>query len=308
MIRRLYRYFLLPALARVAMPARGGACSAPITYPDRTLVGDDMTWKASKVSKALTTFLLATVSKRVTRASGWSSAALLCLLQAAPVSAASLEGEAAYRERIMPPAGAVLVVSLEDSARADAPSTELAASRMRLAGEPPYRWRLDYDERLVNSTSRPVLRARIETPEGLWMTTDTVLPASTPTPVLQLGRVSSPPERCGDAITQAALNECAYEEFLKASAAHSLQLQRIESALKPARRSAWRRQQKAWLTFRTEACEFESGALDNGSARPMVQWQCAARMTMQRTADLSRLGACREGDIACSMPELRRSP
>ena len=253
-------------------------------------------------------YFSATVLKCVTRASGWSGAALICLLQAAPVSAASLEGEAAYRELIKPPAGAVLVVSLEDSARADAQSTELASSRMRLVGEPPYRWRFDYDERLVDSTSRPVLRARIETPEGLWMTTDTVLPASTPTPVLQLRRVSSPPERCADAITQVALNECAYEAFLEASAAHGLQLQRIESALKPARRSAWRRQQKAWLTFRTEACQFESGALDNGSARPMVQWLCAARMTKQRTADLSRLVACREGDIACSMPELRRSP
>ena len=64
--------------------------------------------------------------------------------------------EKAYRERIMPPAGTVLIVSLEDSARADAPSTELVAFRMRLAGEPPYRWRLDCDERLVDSTSRPV--------------------------------------------------------------------------------------------------------------------------------------------------------
>ena len=308
MIRRPYRHFLLAALAEVAMPARGGACKAPVTQPDRALVGDDMTRKASAVSKAPTTFFSATLSKRVTRASGWSGAALLCLLHAAPVSAASLEGEAAYRERIKPPAGAVLVVSLEDSARADVPSTELAASRMRLAGEPPYRWRLDYDERLVDSTSRPVLRARIETPEGLWMTTDTVLLASTPTPVLQLRRVPSPPQRCADAVTQAALNACAYEEFLEASAALGPRLQLIESAQKPARLSAWRRQQKAWLTFRTEACEFESGALGNGSARPMVQWQCAARMTKQRTADLSRLVACREGDIACSMPERRKSP
>ena len=250
----------------------------------------------------------ATVLKCVTRARGWSGTALICLLQAAPVSAASLEGEAAYREPIKPPAGAVLVVSLEDSARADAPSTELASSRMRLVGEPPYRWRFDYDDRLVDSTSRPVLRARIETPEGQWMTTDTVLPASTPTPVLQLRRVQSPPQRCADAITQVALNECAYEEFLEASAALSPRLKLIESAQKPARRSAWRRQQNAWLMFRTEACQFESGALDNGSARPMVQWMCAARMTKQRTADLSRLVACREGDTTCSMPELRRSP
>ncbi len=254
-------------------------------------------------------FSVITGSKRLTRVSVWLFLALLfCFFRVASVSAASLEGKAAYRERIAPPAGSVLVVSLEDSARADAPSIELAASRMRLAGGPPYLWRLDFDERLVDSKSRPVLRARIETPEGLWMTTDTVVPASTPTPVLQLRRVQSPPQRCADAVTQAALNECAYTEFLEASAALSPQLQRIEAAQKPARRSAWRRQQKAWLTFRTEACQFESGALENGSARPMVQWQCAARITKQRTSELTRLVDCREGDIACLVPGLRRSP
>ena len=240
MIKRLDRYFLLPALAKVAMPARGGSRRAPITYPDRTLVGNDTTLKASKVSKALATFFSATVSKRLTRANGWSSAALLCLLQAAPVSAASVEGEAAYLERIMPPAGAVLVVSLEDTARADAPSTELAASRMRLAGEPPYRWRLDYDERLVNSTSRPVLRARIEMPAGLWMSTDTRLPAFTPAPVLQLRRVAQAPDSCASASTQAALNACGYKSFLAASAKMGPQLRQIESALTPPKRTDWR--------------------------------------------------------------------
>ncbi len=254
-------------------------------------------------------FSVTTGSKRLTRVGGWSGAALLlCCLRVASASAASLEGEATYLERITPPAGAVLVVSLEDTARADAPSIELAASRMRLASGPPYRWRLAYDELLVDSKSRPVLRARIETPEGLWMTTDTVVPASTPTPVLQLRRVPAPPARCGDAVTQAALNECAYTEFLEASAAQSPLLKRIEAAQKPARRSAWRRQQKAWLTFRTDACQFESGALENGSARPMVEWQCAARMTRQRTAELTRLVDCREGDTACVVPGLRRSP
>lgn len=229
------------------------------------------------------------------------------VLPAARVGAATLEGEALYRERIMPPAGAVLVVSLEDTARLDAPATELAAVRTRLAGGPPYRWRLDYDDRLVEASSRPVLRARIETPEGLWMTTDTGVTATSPSPVLELRRVPTAADRCADAKEQTALNECAYQEFLEASAGMSRQLQDFESRLKPAQHSPSRRVQKAWLVFRTEACKVESNAVADGSARPMVEWQCAARMTRQRAVEVGRLAACPEGYIACPAQRPRKA-
>ena len=238
----------------------------------------------------------------------WHWAVLICLLQALPAWAATVEGEALYRERIMPPPSAVLVVTLEDTARADAPAIELATTRMQLAAGPPYRWRLDYDERLVTPASRTVLRARIDTPQGLWMTTDTVVPASTPAPVLQLRMVQVNAGRCAGADTQVALNDCAYEEFLEATAAMSRQLRLIEPALTSAQRPHWRRVQKAWLTYRTETCQFEASAMGNGSARPMVQWQCADRMTKQRTAELFRTAACPEGDIACPVQRLQRSP
>ena len=238
----------------------------------------------------------------------WRWAALICLLLALPVWAASVEGEALYRERIMPPADAFLVVSLEDIARADAPAIELASSRMRLIAGPPYRWRLDYDERLVTSTSRTVLRARIDTPQGIWMSTDTVVPASTPAPVLQLRMVKMNTGRCAGADTQVGMNGCAYEEFLEASAGMSRQLRLIETALTSAQRSQWRRVQKSWLVYRTETCQFEASAAGNGSVRPMVQWQCADRMTRQRTAELFRLTGCPEGDLACPVPRLQKSP
>ena len=208
----------------------------------------------------------------------------------------------------MPPVGAVLVVSLEDTARADAPATELASSSMRLVAGPPYRWRLDYDERLVTSTSRTVLRARIDTPQGMWMSTDTVMPASTPAPVLQLRMVKMNADRCAGADTQVRMNDCAYDEFLEASAGMSQQLRLIETALTSAQRSQWRRVQKAWLTYRTETCQFEASGVGNGSVRPMVQWLCAERMTRQRTAELFRLTACPEGDIACPVPRLQSAP
>ena len=231
----------------------------------------------------------------------WGSClALACALHVLPVHAAFLEGEAVYRERIMPPPDAVLVVSLQNTSRADAPATELGSVRRRLAGGPPYRWRLEYDESATAAPSRPVLRAKIETPAGLWMTTDTSMPAFTPAPVLQLRSVTQAPDPCASASTQAALNECAYESFLAASVAMGPQLRQIESALTPPKRTAWRNVQKAWMTFRTQSCQFESSAVQGGSAGPMVQWQCAARMTRERTAALARLASCPEGDITCS--------
>ena len=226
--------------------------------------------------------------------------ALVYALHVLPAHAAILEGEAVYRERIMPPPDSVLVVILQDTARADAPAIELGSVRIRLNGGPPYRWRLEYDERATGEPARPVLRGRIETPAGLWMTTDTVMPAFTPAPVLQLRSVAATPDPCASAGTQAALNACAYESFLAASAAMSPHLRQIESALTPPKRTAWRNVQKAWLTFRTQSCQFESNAVEGGSAGPMVQWQCAARMTRERTAALARLASCPEGDIACS--------
>ena len=237
----------------------------------------------------------------------WRWAVLVCLLQALPVWAASVEGDALYQERIMPPAGAFLVVSLEDTARADAPATQLASSSMRLVAGPPYRWRLDYDERLVTSTSRTVLRARIDTPQGMWMSTDTVVPASSPAPVLQLRMVKINASRCAGADTQGGMNDCAYEEFLEASAGMSRQLRLVETALTSAQQSQWRLVQKSWMAFSTKTCQFEASAVGNGSARSMVQWQCSDRMTRQRTAELYRLTACPEGDLACPVPRRQKA-
>lgn len=259
--------------------------------------------------------------------------ALATAMQANPAAAAIVEGTALYRERIMPPADALLVVTVWDAARVDSAATELASIRQRLTGGPPFNWRLELDDRLVTASPAAVLRARIEVGGALWMTTDTVTPAFTaaqrvlvlrmvqavpmpvpvpepapspvpstvPTPVPTPAPGALP--RCADALTQAALNDCAYAEFLDASAELAAQLRRVESRLSPAQRSPWRKVQKAWLGFRTEACRFESagsgGEADVASAKPMIQWLCSARMTRSRSFELIRSLACPEGDVSC---------
>ena len=109
------------------------------------------------------------------------------------------------------------------------------------------------------------------------------------------------PPGCARADTQAALNACAYDDFLAASAALAAQLREVESRLSPTRRAAWRKVQKAWLGYRTEACRFESAAVGTGSAAPMVQWQCSARLTRLRSDELARSLSCREGDVSCAL-------
>ena len=257
--------------------------------------------------------------------------AVALAMHAAPVAAAVLEGDALYRERIMPPADALLVVTVWDTARADAPAVELGSARQRLTGGPPYRWTLEVEDRLVAASPGAVLRARIEVGGALWMSTDTVTLAFAASPrVLMLRMVQTLPvpesapdrapspspspspvptpasdaqPRCADALTQAALNDCAYAEFLDASFELTTQLRRVESRLSPAQRSPWRKVQKAWLGFRTEACRFESagsgGEADVASAKPMVQWLCSARMTRSRSFELIRSLACPEGDVSC---------
>ena len=240
-----------------------------------------------------------------------------------PVAAAVLEGEALYRERIMPPTDAVLVVTIWDAARADAPATELASARQRLTGAPPYRWTLMLDDQIAAASPRAVVRARIDVNGAMWMTTDTATPAfSTPPPVLVLRTVQgvpttpiavtpttpttpAAPASCAQANTQAALNACAYDQFLDASAGLTSELREVESRLSPAQRKSWRKVQKAWLVYRTEACLFESAGTGAGSAAKMVQWQCTARLTRMRHEEIARSLACREGDLSCV---LRRRP
>ena len=57
--------------------------------------------------------------------------------------------------------------------------------------------------------------------------------------------------------------------------------------------------QQAWLRYRRAACEFESGAVEGGTAQPLVNYRCLTRMTLLRVDELAAMARCREGDIAC---------
>ena len=113
---------------------------------------------------------------------------------------------------------------------------------------------------------------------------------------------------CQRASTQAELNACAYEDFLVTQAGMADELKRLQTGFSAEQRAGLRRVQRAWLSFRTEACAFESRNAGVSSSQPMLQWQCTARLTRERTAVLVRAVNCPEGDLTCIRPPASGAP
>lgn len=107
---------------------------------------------------------------------------------------------------------------------------------------------------------------------------------------------------CTSPVTQADLGRCAHAEFLVATEAYAASYKTLAGSLAQKQRDQLRRSQKAWIAYRTAACDFESSASQGGSVQDMVKWRCASRMTRDRTEELTRLTNCPEGDVSCMRP------
>jgi len=87
-----------------------------------------------------------------------------------------ITGTVAYRERIAMPPGAVVIASLQDVSRADAPSLPLAEHRIEPAGNVPVPFELRFDVGSLDRRGRYAVRATIEVDGKPRWTTDTVAP------------------------------------------------------------------------------------------------------------------------------------
>jgi copper homeostasis protein (lipoprotein) len=110
---------------------------------------------------------------------GWASRALAALAVAVclPAWAGTLQGTAAYRERIALPPDAVFEAVLLDVSRADAAASVLGRAKIDPAGQPPFRFEIAYDDALVQPRRRYVVRATISHRDRLLFTTDRAYPA-----------------------------------------------------------------------------------------------------------------------------------
>lgn len=116
---------------------------------------------------------------RSIRRIGLVTSLALGLIAATPVFAQSIEGTAAYRERIAMPPDAVLDVVVEDVSRADAPAVIIAATRIASPGNPPVAFAVAYDPAKISEDRRYVIRASVLAGGQLLFTTDTATPVIT---------------------------------------------------------------------------------------------------------------------------------
>jgi uncharacterized lipoprotein YbaY/heat shock protein HslJ len=118
-------------------------------------------------------------------------AVLACALSH-PAVARTVQGVAAYRERIALPQDAVFEAVLQDVSRADAPAQVLGRARLAPAGQPPFKFEIPYDDGAVQPGHRYVVRAKVTAQGRLLYTTDRSYPALDGSSVpLQLRLVSA---------------------------------------------------------------------------------------------------------------------
>lgn len=106
-------------------------------------------------------------------------------------------------------------------------------------------------------------------------------------------------DTCAGASTSKAMQQCEYDEFLSVQSVYAQRYKALSAPLPARHRARLARMQQAWLRYRRAACEFESGAVEGGTAQPLVNYRCLARMTRVRADELAAMAQCREGDIAC---------
>jgi len=97
---------------------------------------------------------------------------------AAPSSFVDITGSVAFPARGVLPAGAVLVIRVQDTSRADAPAFTLAEQRIDLAGlQVPIPFKMTVDRDLLRKNARITVAARIQRGSTLLFINDTSYPA-----------------------------------------------------------------------------------------------------------------------------------
>ncbi len=103
-------------------------------------------------------------------------------------------------------------------------------------------------------------------------------------------------QECASPMDQATMTGCALADWQAADAQLNAVWKRAMAAARamdeqapPGRigtAEALLRAQRSWITFRDQACLAEGLVMRGGSAQPMLEYGCKARLTRARTEDL----------------------
>lgn len=104
---------------------------------------------------------------------------------------------------------------------------------------------------------------------------------------------------CANAMAQADLNQCAFQDWEAADAALNDAYQEAMALLQDwdanlpeeeqGGAEALKEAQRAWITFRDKACEAEGYAMKGGSAEPLLVYGCMRLLTEERTNHLTSM-------------------
>lgn len=104
---------------------------------------------------------------------------------------------------------------------------------------------------------------------------------------------------CANAMTQTEMTFCSEQSWIAAdavlNAAYKDAMAEMKSwdadwpAAEQGAASALKAAQRAWVTFRDQACAAEGWSAHGGSMEPMLILDCRARLTRARSADLISL-------------------
>lgn len=91
---------------------------------------------------------------------------------------------------------------------------------------------------------------------------------------------------CDPNQTQIDLTQCHADEAARWDDLLNIIYRRVIQTLDAEGEERLRAAQRAWITYRDLTCEMERMRYDGGSIAPMIEAQCTARLTEQRTRDL----------------------
>jgi uncharacterized protein YecT (DUF1311 family) len=104
---------------------------------------------------------------------------------------------------------------------------------------------------------------------------------------------------CTDPKSQLEMTTCAGQDYASQDKRLNAAYSEYRSRLGESRKNQLKDAQVAWIRYRDLSCDFESSALEGGSAHQMVRHRCLAEKTAARLREVTKLMECREGDLRC---------
>jgi uncharacterized protein YecT (DUF1311 family) len=99
--------------------------------------------------------------------------------------------------------------------------------------------------------------------------------------------------------SQSEMTACAGQEYALLDKKLNEAYSQYRSHLSESQKNQLKDAQLAWIRYRDLSCDFESSAVEGGSAYQMVRYGCLAEKTKGRLQEITRLLNCKEGEMSC---------